>query len=296
MQSIVQKKNAADVLMVLFIGLFAVFCLIPMVLAICVSFSAEESITRYGYRFIPSAWDASAYSMIFNGNSSVMRSFMMSMLVTVTGTVLAVIVTAMCAYALANKSVRYRGKLSFYFFVTMTFNAGLVPWYMMCLRLGLRNNFLALIIPNLMFSPFNMFLVRNYMDGLPDSLRESATLDGANDITICFRIYLPLSVPALATVTLFYGLAYWNDWFNAIMLVDNPALYPLQYLLLQLRSQIQMIRDMQSIMGGMGSGTKAPSESLKMATSIVTIGPIVLLYPLLQRYFVKGLIVGAVKE
>ena len=267
-----------------------------MILAICVSFSAEESITRYGYHFIPTAWDLSAYRMIFNGQSSVMRGFLMSILVTGIGTLLAVVITAMCAYGLANKSVRYRGRVSFFFFVTMTFNAGLVPWYMMCLNLGLRNNFLALIIPNLIFSPFNMFLVRNYMDGLPDSLRESATLDGANDVTICFRIYLPLSVPALATVTLFYGLAYWNDWFNAIMLVDRTDLYPLQYLLLQLRSQIQMIRDMQSIMGGMGSGAKAPSESLKMATSIVTIGPIVLLYPLLQRYFVKGLVVGAVKE
>lgn len=296
MHSIVQKRNFADILMVIFVGAFAVFCLIPMILAICVSFSAEESITRYGYHFIPTAWDLSAYRMIFNGQSSVMRGFLMSTLVTGIGTLLAVVITAMCAYGLANKSVRYRGRVSFFFFVTMTFNAGLVPWYMMCLNLGLRNNFLALIIPNLIFSPFNMFLVRNYMDGLPDSLRESATLDGANDVTICFRIYLPLSVPALATVTLFYGLAYWNDWFNAIMLVDRTDLYPLQYLLLQLRSQIQMIRDMQSIMGGMGSGAKAPSESLKMATSIVTIGPIVLLYPLLQRYFVKGLVVGAVKE
>lgn len=296
MHSIVQKRNAADILMALFTGAFALFCLIPMVLAICVSLSAEESISRYGYHFIPSKWDGSAYLMIFNGKSSVMQGFLMSVLVTAVGTSLAVVVTTMCAYGLANKNVRYRGKVAFYFFVTMTFNAGLVPWYMMCLNLGLRNNFLALIIPNLLFSPFNMFLVRNYMDGLPDSLRESATLDGANDIVICFRIFLPLSIPALATVTLFYGLAYWNDWFNAIMLVEDSRLYPLQYLLLQLRSQIQMIRDMQSIMGGMGSSTKAPSESLKMATSIVTIGPIVLLYPLLQRYFVKGLIVGAVKE
>lgn len=296
MHSIVQKRNAADILMALFTGAFALFCLIPMVLAICVSLSAEESISRYGYHFIPSEWDGSAYLMIFNGKSSVMQGFLMSVLVTAVGTSLAVVVTTMCAYGLANKNVRYRGKVAFYFFVTMTFNAGLVPWYMMCLNLGLRNNFLALIIPNLLFSPFNMFLVRNYMDGLPDSLRESATLDGANDIVICFRIFLPLSIPALATVTLFYGLAYWNDWFNAIMLVEDSRFYPLQYLLLQLRSQIQMIRDMQSIMGGMGSSTKAPSESLKMATSIVTIGPIVLLYPLLQRYFVKGLIVGAVKE
>lgn len=296
MNGMVYKRNWADYLMYIATGLFSIFCLIPMVLAICVSFSTEESISRYGYRFIPSEWSANAYQMIFNSNSSVMSGFVMSMLVTVIGTACAVAITAMAAYALANKNVKFRNQMSFYFFVTMTFNAGIVPWYLVCLNLGLRNNFLALIIPNLLFSPFNMFLVRNFMDGLPDSLRESATLDGANDVVICFRIYLPLAVPALATVTLFYGLAYWNDWFNAIMLVDDAKLYPLQYLLLQLRSQIQMIRDMQAMMGGMASSAKAPSESLKMATSIITIGPIVLLYPLLQRYFVKGLVVGAVKE
>lgn len=296
MNGMVYKRNWADYLMYIATGLFGIFCFIPMVLAICVSFSTEESISRYGYRFIPSEWSANAYQMIFNSNSSVMSGFVMSMLVTVIGTACAVAITAMAAYALANKNVKFRNQMSFYFFVTMTFNAGIVPWYLVCLNLGLRNNFLALIIPNLLFSPFNMFLVRNFMDGLPDSLRESATLDGANDVVICFRIYLPLAVPALATVTLFYGLAYWNDWFNAIMLVDDAKLYPLQYLLLQLRSQIQMIRDMQAMMGGMASSTKAPSESLKMATSIITIGPIVLLYPLLQRYFVKGLVVGAVKE
>ena len=296
MNGMVYKRNWADYLMYIATGLFSIFCLIPMVLAICVSFSTEESISRYGYRFIPSEWSANAYQMIFNSNSSVMSGFVMSMLVTVIGTACAVAITAMAAYALANKNVKFRNQMSFYFFVTMTFNAGIVPWYLVCLNLGLRNNFLALIIPNLLFSPFNLVLVRNFMDGLPDSLRESATLDGANDVVICFRIYLPLAVPALATVTLFYGLAYWNDWFNAIMLVDDAKLYPLQYLLLQLRSQIQMIRDMQAMMGGMASSAKAPSESLKMATSIITIGPIVLLYPLLQRYFVKGLVVGAVKE
>lgn len=296
MNGIVQKRNWADVLMYLFVGTFAVFCLIPMLLAISVSFSAEASITRYGYKFVPTEWSAEAYRMIFHENSTVFSGFMISMLVTVVGTALAVVITAMAAYALANKNVRYRSNLSLYFFITMTFSAGIVPWYLMCLNLGLRNNFLALIIPSLLFSPFNMFLVRNYMDGLPASLRESATLDGANDVTIFFKIYMPLSIPSLATVTLFYGLAYWNDWFNAIMLVDDSKMYPLQYLLLQLRSQVQMIRDMQAMMGGAITAAKPPSESLKMATSIITIGPIVLLYPLLQRYFVKGLVVGAVKE
>jgi putative aldouronate transport system permease protein len=293
--AMVAKKNAADFIMYVFLTLFALFCLLPMVLAIVVSFSVEESISRYGYSFMPSGWTTEAYRMIFAKGSSVMNGFGVSVLVTVTGTLVAVLVTAMAAYALANKSVEYRNMIALYFFVAMSFSAGLVPWYLMCRFLGLTNNFFALIIPSLLFSPFNMFLVRNFMDGLPDSLRESATLDGANDVTICIRIYLPLSLPVLATVTLFYGLGYWNDWWNAIMLVEDKKLYPLQYLLLQLRSQIQMIRDMQTITGGLSNSTKAPSESVKMATSIVTIGPIVILYPFLQRYFVKGLVIGAVK-
>lgn len=278
-----------------FIALFALVCALPMALSVVVSLSAEESISRYGYSFFPSAVSTGAYRMIFSKGSSVLGGFGLSGAVTVTGTALAVLITVMAAYALANRSVRYRQKLALYFFITMSFSAGIVPWYLVCLKLGLRNNFWALIIPNLLFSPFNMFLVRNFMDGLPDSLRESATLDGANDLTICFRIYLPLSVPVIATVALFYALSYWNDWWNAIMLVEDKALYPLQYLLLQLRSQVQMIRDMQAMTGGMVTTQKPPSESLKMATSLVTIGPIVIVYPFLQRFFVKGLIIGAVK-
>lgn len=288
------KKNVWDYVMYGFIVLFSLFCLLPITLSVIVSFSAESSISRYGYRFIPSTWSLDAWKMIIAEGSSVLTGFRNSVLITLVGTFCAVVITYACAYALANKNVRCRNGVALYFFVTMSFSAGIVPWYLMCRTLGLRDNILALIIPSLIFSPFNMFLMRNYLSGLPDSLRESATLDGANDITICFRIYLPLAVPVIATITLFYGLSYWNDWWNAIMLVDNKKLYPLQYLLLQLRSQASMIRDMQSL-AGLTTTEMPPSEGLKMATSIVTIGPIVLLYPLLQRYFVKGLVVGAVK-
>jgi putative aldouronate transport system permease protein len=205
-----------------------------------------------------------------------------------------VLITAMAAYTLANRNVRCRNGLSLFIYVTMVFSAGIVPWYFICRALGLRDTILALIVPSLLFNPFNLFLVRAYMEGIPDSLRESATIDGANDLVTAFQIYFPLSIPALATIALFYGLGYWNDWWNAIMLVDNKRLYPLQFLLLQLRSQISMIRDLQ--LGSAGASTiTPPSESIKMATAVVTIGPIVLLYPYLQRYFVKGLVVGSVK-
>lgn len=175
----------------------------------------------------------------------------------------------------------------------MIFSAGIVPWYLMNRWLGLTDNILALIIPSLLFSPFNLFLVRNFMNGVPDSLRESATIDGANDLTIAFRIYLPLCTPVLATIALFYGLDYWNNWWNAIMLINDRSLYPLQFLLLQLKSEISMLNEM-TMLAGAGDVT-LPAESVKMATAIVTIGPIIFLYPYLQKYFVKGLVIGSVK-
>jgi len=277
-----------------FISLFTLACFLPMLLMLMVSITDENMIMKNGYSFFPEKFSFYAYRLVFTGGSSVMRSYMISILVTLIGTSLALAITAMAAYTLANKNVKYRNALSLYFFITMIFGAGIVPWYLVCKNLHLLNNFWSLVVPSLLFSPFNLFLVRNFMNGIPDSLRESATIDGASDMTIAFKIYFPLCVPVLATVGLFYGLSYWNDWWNSIMLVDNKKLYPLQYLLLALQSQISMINELSSMAGAPGELT-APTESVKMATAITTIGPIVLLYPYLQRYFVKGLVIGSVK-
>lgn len=288
------KKITAGNLVIGFLVLFfSLVCLLPLVLTLMVSITDESSIMRYGYSFFPQKFSLYAYQLMFQKGSSVLRGTGISIFVTVVGTVLAVLITGFAGYTLANKNVKYRSALAMYFFIPMVFSAGIVPWYLICTRLGLRNNLMALLVPNLLFNPFNLFLVRNFMDGVPDSLRESATIDGANDFVIAFRIYFPLCMPVLATVGLFYALAYWNDWWNAIMLVDDKSIYPVQYLLLQLKSQISMLRDLQ-FLSGTGSVTP-PSESLKMATAIVTIGPIIFLYPFLQRYYVKGLVIGSVK-
>lgn len=275
------------------VSIFTFMCLIPMVLTLMVSITDESAILKNGYSFIPGKFSLYAYRLMFQGGSSVVRGYIISILVTVVGTFLALGITGLAAYTLSNKNVKYRNVLALFFFITMIFTSGVVPWYLICRAIGTKDNIFALLIPNLLFNPFNLFLVRNFMDGIPDSLRESATIDGANDAFIAFKIYFPLSIPVLATVGLFYGLAYWNDWWNAIMLIDNNKLFPIQYLLLQLRSQIQMLRDLQ-FLSRTGTTTQ-PSESLKMATAVITIGPIVLLYPYLQKYFVKGLIVGSVK-
>ena len=274
------------------LALFAFLCLLPMLLTVMVSLSSEDSIVNNGYQLIPDRLSLDGYRTIFVNSALIFRGYLISIFITAAGTLLAVLITALAAYPLSNPNVKYRNGLLLYFFITLLFNGGLVPWYLMNVKLGLTNNLMALIVPTLMFNAFNMFLVKNFMESLPGALRESAYIDGANDLRIAFQIYMPLCVPVLATITLFYALAYWNDWFNAIMLVDNRKLYPLQYILFQLRSNIQMLSMLPT---GASTTYTLPAESTKMATVIITIGPIVFLYPYLQGYFTKGLIIGAVK-
>jgi putative aldouronate transport system permease protein len=288
----VRKIDLPAVFIYFGLALFAALCLLPMVLTFMVSITDESVLIRKGYSLFPERFSFEAYRTLFRSADVIGRSYLVSIAVTVIGTLAAVVITAMAAYTLANPSVKYRGALNLYFFITMLFSGGLVPWYIICKQLGLTDNLLALIVPSLMFNAFNMFLVRNFMESLPGALRESAYIDGANDLVVAFRIYFPLCVPVLATITLFYALAYWNDWFNAIMLVDNQQLYPLQYVLFKIRSNIEML---SLIPTGAPNRYTPPAESSKMAIVIVTIGPIVFLYPYLQRFFIKGLVIGSVK-
>lgn len=287
----IERLSPLRVLNYALISLFSFLCVLPMALVIMISFTEEASIKANGYQLFPNEMTIQAYRLLFTPSSSIFPSYVVSLSVTFFGTLLAVTITGMASFTLCNKSVHYRNSLAVFFFIPMVFNAGLVPWYMMNRTLGLTNNILALIVPSLMFSAYNLFLTRNFMNGIPDSLMESAKLDGATDAQIAFRIYFPLSKPVLAAIALFYGVAYWNDWFNAIMLVDNDKLFPLQYMLYQIRSQVSALQRLQPDV----PVRKLPGESLKMATAIVTIGPIIFLYPFLQKYFIKGLIIGGVK-
>ncbi len=289
-----KKIKPFDLANYTFIALFSILCILPMLLVLMVSVTDEASIKQFGYQLIPDKFSFDAYKLLLFGNTPLYRSYMISIFITVVGTTAAVLMTGMAGYTLSAKHVKYRNQLAIFFFITMVFNTGLVPWYLINLQLGLKNTIFALIVPSLIFNPFNLFLVRNYMSQIPVSLTEAAKIDGASDFYIAFRIYFPLCMPVLATITLFYGIGYWNNWFNAIMLVDDQQLYPLQYLLFKLNSEINMIQQMQSSGVLSGTGTM-PQESVKMATAILTIGPVVLFYPFLQRYFIKGLLIGSVK-
>lgn len=288
-----RRFNGYDAFVYGFTLLFALFCVLPMLLVVIVSFTDEMIVARNGYAFWPEKWSVDAYKLVFRSVDVMLRSYGVTILVTVVGTLCAVLMTAGAGYALSNPGARLRNALSLYFYFTMLFSGGVVPWYIICRQLGLVNNVGALMVPSLMFNPFNMFLTRNYMAGLPPSLRESATIDGAGELRIAAQIIIPLSKPVLAAIALFYAIGYWNDWWNAIMLVENSKLFTLQYMLFKLQSEISMLSQMQHVSSA--NASQLPSETLKMATAFATAAPILFLYPLLQKHFVQGLVMGAVK-
>ncbi|MDD9271632.1 carbohydrate ABC transporter permease [Paenibacillus sp. GCM10023248] len=271
-----------------FIGLFALICFIPFWLVYIGSFTAEHQIVR-GFQMFPTAFTLDSYRFLFDG-SQVYRSGFVSIFVTVVGTVGAVLMTSMFSYVAAHLKVKYRNVLSFYIYLTMLFAPGLVGYYLLISNwLHLRDSLLALILPQL-FSAFNAFLMTSYFRTLPFELNEAATMDGAHELYIFFRIIWPISMPVIATITLFYALSYWNDWFNALMFIDDPHNHPLQMMLRRIVSNAQNLDYLNT-----NINIPVSPSGVQLSTVCITIGPIIFLYPFLQRYFIKGMTVGAVK-
>lgn len=273
----------------LIVGLFTIACVVPFLLVLGSSFSDETALLQSGYRIIPQKLSLDAYRAVF-ANDTIYRAYGVTLFVTVVGTLLSMLVTCAGSYAISVKSVKYRNVIMFFVWMTMLFSGGLVPWYILITKyLHLGDSIWVMIIPALV-NPWYLFLLRNFFSTIPESLAESAKIDGANDIFILFRIVLPLSLPALATIGLFYALDFWNEWFKAILFIDNADKYPLQSIIVRLISSTQLVNQMY-----IGSSVTVPAYTIRMATVIVTIGPIVFLYPFIQKYFIKGITLGAVK-
>ncbi len=287
----VKGKNDWVVQLILnvFMAVFAISCLYPVVLTLMVSFSSEMSVVKNGYRLIPEEFSLISYKLVFQ-DKAIYSAYGVSIFVTVVGTALSLLLCGMAGYALSVQRVKYRNAVAMFFYLPMIFSAGLLPWYLVCTQvLKLTNSIWALILPMLV-SPFNVFLMRNYFRTIPPSLIEAAEIDGCSILKTFFSIILPLSTPILATVSLFIGLAYWNDWGHALWFISSRELFPLQYMLYRIQSVIDFIRQN----GSMGN-IEIPAQTFQIATLFITIGPIILLYPFVQRYFVKGIMVGAVK-
>lgn len=276
-----------------FVGIVAIACLLPFIMLISGSFTSEEYIVYHGYRILPHDFSLEAYKSIFMHPDKILNAYGITIFVTVFGTFLSLFLSTMTAYVLQRKDFEWRNKFSFYFYFTTLFSGGLTPTYILMMSLGMKNNIMAIIIPGL-FNVFNILIIRNFMHGIPYEISESAKVDGAGDFLIYLRVILPMSLPVLATMGLFIGLAYWNEWYNTLLYISDERLYTLQYYLYNMLNSEAAMRNLLQHSGAASNST-VPMESTKLAMVVVATGPILLLYPMLQKYFVKGIVVGAVK-
>ena len=278
----------------IFVITFTLFCAVPFLLVISGSLMEEKAIIKNGFNIIPSPFAMEAYKILFRFPEDVINAYKVSIAVTGFGTVVSLFLVSMSAYVLSRKDFRWRNKLSFFFYFTTLFSGGVVPWYIWCVRyLGLKEApYLAMILPYLL-SVFNLLVMKSFIGNIPESIIESARIDGAKNFTIFTRLVLPISKPALATIGLFIALSYWNDWYLCYMFVENNNNYPLQYYLYTTLSSQEALKRIANITGK--NMASVPSESMKMAMVVVATGPMMLLYPFLQKYFIRGLTIGAVK-
>ena len=280
------------------ISIVALICLIPFLMVIIGSFTSESEIVANGFSFFPKEVSIEAYKTALKEPIAILKAYGVTASLTVIGTGIGLFIVAMTAYVLQRKDFKWRNKVSFFFYFTTLFSGGLVPWYILMVKyLGLKDSYLSLLLPP-MLSVFNIIIMKSYMGGIPQALTESAKIDGAGDFTIFIKIILPLAKPALATIGMMIALGYWNDWYNSMLFINNENLYSLQYYLYKIVNNIEAYKTILAQAGGgasLGSAISMPSESLKMALTIIVTGPIILVYPFIQKYFVSGVTIGAVK-
>jgi putative aldouronate transport system permease protein len=278
------------------VSLAAIACLLPFVMLISSSFTDESEILKNGFSLFPRKFSLQAYTVVFEFPTRIISAYMVTITVTAVGTFFSLFFVSMAGYVLQRKDFKYRNKLSFIIYFTQLFSVGMIPQYILVTRfLGLTDNLLALILPPLL-SPFLIILMRTFIrTAIPDSIVESAKIDGANDFLIYRKLILPLSTAGLATIGLFTALTYWNDWFQGSLYIRTQSRYPLQFYLYNLLMSAQMMKEMANVAMSSNAAMVVPQEAIKMATALIVTGPILLLYPFVQKYFVTGLTIGAVK-
>ena len=281
-----------------FTGLLALLCLVPFLMVLAGSFSSEEAITANGFSILPQDFSLEAYKTVFKEPMVVIRAYATTICLTAVGTLIGLLVQTMTAYVLSRKDFEWRNGFSFFFYFTTLFSGGLVPTYILYTQtLDLQDSYLALLLP-LVFSVYNLLVMNSYISAIPDSLIDAAKIDGCGEVRTLFQVVLPLIKPALATVGLFIALAYWNDWYNAMLYIKSEERYPLQYFLYQQVNNIESYKKLISsnaVSSAVVSSLSLPTQTLKMALTIVVTGPIILAFPIVQKYFVQGITIGAVK-
>jgi len=285
-------ENVFNVFNLLFLTGFMLITLYPFLYVVFASFSNAGLLLKHrGLLLRPAGWEIQAYRMVFK-NPILFSSYLNTIIYVVSGTTLSIFLTICGAYSLSRKNVLFRMPITFFFVFTMWFSGGMIPLFLLVRNLHLLNTRWALILPSAV-STYNMIITITYFKSIPDSLEESARIDGANDYTIMFRIIVPLAVPVIAVITLFYSVGIWNAWFHAMIFLNRRTLYPVQLIL----REILILNDTAGIMGGVVSqGDQIiVGETIKYATAVVATLPILLVYPFVQRYFVQGIMIGAIK-
>jgi len=296
-------KKSSDVIVLnimayTFCGLIGLMCLVPFLMVISGSLSTESAIMENGFSILPQGFTLEAYKTVFKEPIVILRAYGTTIGLTLVGTLVGLLMQTMTAYVLSRKEFEWRNQFSFFFYFTTLFSGGLVPYYVLInSTLKLQDSYLAMLIP-LLFSVYNLLIMKSYISALPDSLIDAAKIDGCGEFTILFRIVMPMIKPALATVGLFIALAYWNDWYNAMLYIKDETKFPLQYFLYQKINNIEAYKKLISngnVSSSVVSSMSLPTQTLKMALTIVVTGPIILAYPIVQKYFVQGITIGAVK-
>jgi putative aldouronate transport system permease protein len=277
-----------------FIGLFALLCLIPFLLVVGTSFTAESVVQKHGFNIWPREFSLFAYKLVFENPKLVIGSYLVTIGITLVGTAAGLFLVAMTGYALQRPDFKYRNGISFFIYFTTLFSGGIVPFYLLMTQyLSLKDNYLAVLLPGLL-SPFLIIMMKSFVKSIPHAITESAKIDGAGDFTIFIRLILPMTTPALATIGLFIALGYWNEWYNSMLFLSPDMEYrPLQLFLYNVITSADFIRN--SAAASNVPLSDVPLETMKMATAVVATGPVVMFYPFVQRYFIKGITVGAVK-
>ncbi|MGE7823657.1 carbohydrate ABC transporter permease [Paenibacillus sp. NPDC093718] len=281
------------------LGLFAAACLIPFALLIVSSLSSEASIIQNGYSFFPTEFSLDAYHYLWTHVGELGRAYGITVLITVVGTTVSLAISSMLAYPLSRHDMPLKNFWTFFVFFTMLFNGGLVPTYMVYTQIfDIKNTLFGLLIPGLLMNGFNVLLVRTFfMTSIPSALLEAASIDGASEIKTFYRIVLPLSLPIMATIGLFQAIAYWNDWFNGLIYLTDTSLFGIQTILNKMMTDIQFLTS-NSNLASTGAGQaimELPSTTVRMAIAAIGVLPILIAYPFFQKYFVKGITIGAVK-
>lgn len=254
---------------------------------------SENEIITEGYKLFPREWTVNAYAFLFRNPRKLIDSYKVTIFITIVGTAVGLLIMSMTGFVLNRKDFYYRSGFSFFFYFPTLFSAGLVPTYILYVQfLDFKDTIFALLFPGLI-SAWSIFLMRNFLRSIPDSLYESATIDGAGDFRIYWQIFMPLAVPSLATVGLFTALGHWNEWYNGMLYLSVDKLYPLQ---LHLQKIVNQTNAQNLINQGVTIDTsQMPTQSIKMAVAVMATGPVILFYPFVQRYFVAGLTIGSVK-